>query len=80
MLRLVLPKLDKWWFQHGHLRSLNLLLLAGLLTQATTGYDGSMLNGLQASPPSFRLALFSSHPDPPDGSSAKAVMAKPLRC
>ncbi|KID84074.1 hexose transporter protein [Metarhizium guizhouense ARSEF 977] len=50
MLRHVLPKLDKWWFQHGHLRSLNLLLLAGLLTQATTGYDGSMLNGLQALP------------------------------
>ena len=50
LLKDVLPKLDKWWFQYSHLRKLNFLLLSALLTEATTGYDGSMLNGLQALP------------------------------
>lgn len=44
----VMPKLDKWWFQYSHLRMLNFYLLAGILTEATTGFDGSMMNGLQS--------------------------------
>lgn len=44
----VVPKLEKPWFRYKHLLSLNLLLLAPILTQITNGYDGSMMNGLQS--------------------------------
>ncbi|EXJ72620.1 uncharacterized protein A1O5_03766 [Cladophialophora psammophila CBS 110553] len=44
----VLPKHDKPWYRVAHLLELNLILLVPLLSSATAGYDGSMMNGLQA--------------------------------
>ncbi|OQV08598.1 hypothetical protein CLAIMM_12843 [Cladophialophora immunda] len=44
----VLPKHDKPWYRVPHLLELNLILLVPLLSSATAGYDGSMMNGLQA--------------------------------
>lgn len=44
----IVPKLDKPWFRYSHLLKLNLLMLAPILTQITSGYDGSMMNGLQS--------------------------------
>ena len=43
----VVPKLDKPWYRYPHLLKLNLLLLAPILAQVVSGYDGSMMNGLQ---------------------------------
>jgi hypothetical protein len=40
----------KPWILTPHLFKLNFLLLAGLLSQATAGFDGSMVNGLQSLP------------------------------
>ncbi|KAK4560363.1 hypothetical protein LTR86_005559 [Recurvomyces mirabilis] len=44
----VLPATDKWWFQQSHLLRLNLLLVIPLLSSSVAGYDGSLMNGLQA--------------------------------
>ncbi|KAI0380618.1 hexose transporter [Hypomontagnella monticulosa] len=44
----VLPQTDKYWFQQRHLLKLNLLLLVPLLSSAVSGYDGSLMNGLQS--------------------------------
>jgi sugar porter (SP) family MFS transporter len=44
----LVPKLDKPWFRYGHLLKLNMLMFAPILTQITSGYDGSMMNGLQS--------------------------------
>ncbi|KAI6082026.1 hexose transporter [Hypoxylon rubiginosum] len=44
----VLPQTDKWWFQQRHLFRLNLLLIVPLLSSAVSGYDGSLMNGLQS--------------------------------
>ncbi|CCO30295.1 hexose transporter, putative [Rhizoctonia solani AG-1 IB] len=38
------------WWKHGGILSLNLLLVSILLTSSTNGFDGSMMNGLQAVP------------------------------
>ena len=38
----------KWWFQDSGLRRLYLLIFIAVLSAATNGYDGSMMNGLQA--------------------------------
>ncbi|PVH93634.1 general substrate transporter [Periconia macrospinosa] len=46
----VLPNLGKPWWKVPHLLKLNLVLLAALLTPATNGFDGSMMNGLQTLP------------------------------
>ncbi|ORX46983.1 general substrate transporter [Hesseltinella vesiculosa] len=48
LLRDVAPKLDKYWWHYPHLLKLNALLLGSVLVQTTTGYDGSLLNGLQS--------------------------------
>lgn len=37
-----------WWFQDAGLRKLYFLILVAVLSSATNGYDGSMMNGLQA--------------------------------
>ncbi|KAH8809347.1 hexose transporter [Xylogone sp. PMI_703] len=37
----------KWWWQDAGLRRLYLLILVAILSSATNGYDGSMMNGLQ---------------------------------
>ena len=44
----VLPKYDRPWYKVRHLLSLNLLLIVPLLSSATAGYDGSLMNGLQS--------------------------------
>ncbi|KAA8903625.1 hypothetical protein TRICI_005662 [Trichomonascus ciferrii] len=46
----VIPRLDKPWFRYGYLVKLNVLLIAGMLAQVVSGYDGSMMNGLQSLP------------------------------
>jgi hypothetical protein len=45
-----LAKLPKHWWQYPELVKLNLGLFSALLAWATTGFDGSMMNGLQAVP------------------------------
>lgn len=44
----VLPRLEKPWYLVPHLLQLNLVLIVPLLSSATAGYDGSLMNGLQA--------------------------------
>ncbi|KAF7560276.1 hypothetical protein G7046_g3867 [Stylonectria norvegica] len=44
----VLPQTNKWWFQQPHLLRLNLLLLIPLLSSSVSGYDGSLMNGVQS--------------------------------
>uniref|UniRef100_A0A060SZF0 ARAD1C00242p n=1 Tax=Blastobotrys adeninivorans TaxID=409370 RepID=A0A060SZF0_BLAAD len=44
----VMPKHEKWWPLVPHLLKLNLMLLVPLLSSATAGYDGSLMNGLQS--------------------------------
>jgi sugar porter (SP) family MFS transporter len=48
MLKDAAPKMDKMWWHYPHLRKLNFFLFGAILVQATNGYDGSMLNGLQS--------------------------------
>ncbi|CAN6674767.1 high-affinity glucose transporter Hxt2p [Trichomonascus vanleenenianus] len=50
VLKDVIPKRDKPWWRDRTLVKLNVLLLCALLTQTASGYDGSMLNGMQALP------------------------------
>lgn len=44
----VLPDYGKPWFRVKHLLLLNLMMLVPLLSSATSGYDGSLMNGLQS--------------------------------
>lgn len=44
----VLPSHNKPWYRTSHLLKLNLILLVPLLSSSVAGYDGSMMNGLQA--------------------------------
>lgn len=44
----VLPDYGKIWLKVPHLLRLNLILLVPLLSSATAGYDGSLMNGLQS--------------------------------
>ena len=44
----VLPDHGVPWFRVRHLLTLNLLLVVPLLSSATAGYDGSLMNGLQS--------------------------------
>ncbi|KAK4118549.1 lactose permease [Parathielavia appendiculata] len=46
-LAAVLPANTKPWYRTRHLLLLNLALLVPLLSAATIGFDGSMMNGLQ---------------------------------
>lgn len=46
----VVPKLDKPWYRYPHLVKLNMLMVSGILAQVVSGYDGSMMNGLQSLP------------------------------
>ncbi|KAJ9631893.1 hypothetical protein H2203_000293 [Taxawa tesnikishii (nom. ined.)] len=39
---------SRWWFQDAGLRKLYFLIFVAILSSATNGYDGSMMNGLQA--------------------------------
>ncbi|KAL0932436.1 lactose permease [Colletotrichum truncatum] len=49
-LAAVLPANPKPWYLTPHLLKLNLCLLIPLLSSASVGYDGSMMNGLQTLP------------------------------
>ncbi|KAM0322148.1 hypothetical protein ACHAQA_009636 [Verticillium albo-atrum] len=49
-LQKVLPQYDRPWYRVQHLLLLNLMLLIPLFSSAGVGYDGSMMNGLQALP------------------------------
>lgn len=44
----VLPDHGRPWYRVRHLLTLNLLLLVPLLSSATAGYDGLLMNGLQS--------------------------------
>ena len=46
----VIPRDRKPWYSDWTLWHLNLLLMCGLLTQTATGFDASMLNGMQSLP------------------------------
>ena len=48
VLQDVIPKRDKPWWRDGTLVQLNCLLLCALLTQIASGFDASMLNGMQS--------------------------------
>lgn len=50
MLKDMIPTGRKPWYLDGPLIRLNLLLLCALLTQTATGFDASMLNGMQSLP------------------------------
>lgn len=43
-----LPKYNYPWYKVPHLLNLNILLIVPLLSSATAGYDGSLMNGLQS--------------------------------
>lgn len=44
----VLPDYGRPWYKVRHLLTLNLILVVPLLSSATAGYDGSLMNGLQS--------------------------------
>ncbi|KAL2113436.1 hypothetical protein VUR80DRAFT_4052 [Thermomyces stellatus] len=46
----VIPDYGKPWFKVPHIARLNLLLLVPLITSYVSGFDGSMLNGMQSVP------------------------------
>ncbi|KAL2829409.1 general substrate transporter [Aspergillus cavernicola] len=46
----VLPQDDKVWWKKPHLLKLNFLILSFVLFSSSNGYDGSLMNGLQALP------------------------------
>ncbi|KAI9162771.1 Lactose permease [Paramyrothecium foliicola] len=46
----VVPVLDAPWWKVPHLLKLNLLLLVPLISSYISGFDGSMLNGMQSLP------------------------------
>ncbi|CAH0055636.1 unnamed protein product [Clonostachys solani] len=50
------------WYKKAHLRNLNLLLFSIMLYASANGYDGSMMNGLQALTP---WQEFMNHPTGP---------------
>ncbi|KAK7204066.1 general substrate transporter [Myxozyma melibiosi] len=43
-----IPQLDRMWWHYPYLLRLNVGLMCAMLTQITSGFDGSMLNGLQS--------------------------------
>lgn len=49
-LKDVLPKHGKPWYKNTSVMKLNFLLLCALLTQTASGFDSSMLNGMQSLP------------------------------
>lgn len=49
-LAAVLPADGTPWYRKAHLVRLNLAILSLILLSATYGYDGSMMNSLQALP------------------------------
>lgn len=60
MLRDMIPAGRKPWYLDGTLVRLNLLLMCALLTQTATGFDASMLNGMQSLP---QWVAFFGHPE-----------------
>ncbi|KAB5511683.1 general substrate transporter [Coniochaeta sp. 2T2.1] len=60
MLKDMIPAGRKPWYLDGPLIRLNLLLMCALLTQTATGFDASMLNGMQSLP---QWVAFFGHPE-----------------
>ena len=58
-LKDVIPNTRAPWYRDGTLLKLNFLLLAALLTQTASGFDASMLNGMQSLP---QWEKFFGHP------------------
>ncbi|KAH8647400.1 general substrate transporter [Xylariales sp. PMI_506] len=50
LLQDVIPRREKPWWREWTLVKLNLLLLCALLTQTASGFDASMINGMQSLP------------------------------
>ncbi|TVY67879.1 Lactose permease [Fusarium oxysporum f. sp. cubense] len=46
----VLPSDGKPWYKQGHLLRLNFIILSLVMFSSANGYDGSLMNGLQALP------------------------------
>ncbi|ANB14551.1 hexose transporter HXT13 [Sugiyamaella lignohabitans] len=44
----VTPKLERFWVFYPHILKLNTLLVGAILAQIVSGFDGSMMNGLQS--------------------------------
>ncbi|KAG2188704.1 hypothetical protein INT44_003843 [Umbelopsis vinacea] len=63
MLKDAAPKMGKMWWHYPHLRNLNFFLFGAIVLQATNGYDGSMLNGLQS------LSVWEDYFNKPTGAS-----------
>lgn len=59
MLKDMIPAGRKPWYRDAVLIRLNLLLMCALLTQTATGFDASMLNGMQSLP---QWVAFFGHP------------------
>jgi hypothetical protein len=49
-LAAVLPQGNGPWFMQPHLRSLNYFLFSMIILSSANGYDGSLMNGIQALP------------------------------
>lgn len=49
-LAAVLPQDTRPWFMKPHLRSLNYFVFSMIILSSANGYDGSLMNGLQALP------------------------------
>ncbi|KAJ9156813.1 Major facilitator superfamily domain, general substrate transporter [Coniochaeta hoffmannii] len=60
MLKDMIPTGRKPWYRDVVLIRLNLLLMCALLTQTATGFDASMLNGMQSLP---QWTHFFGHPE-----------------
>lgn len=58
-LAAVLPHDGLRWYQKGHLLKLNFCIISAALFSSANGYDGSMMNGLQALP---QWQEFMGHP------------------
>jgi hypothetical protein len=49
-IRDICPNLDKPWWRTPHLLKLNALLMVPFFSSYVSGYDGSMVNGIQTLP------------------------------
>jgi MFS family permease len=58
-LAAVLPDDTRPWYRQSHLIKLNFCILSLIMFSSANGYDGSMMNGLQALP---QWQLFMNHP------------------
>ncbi len=72
VLQDVIPKRSKPWWREASLIQLNLLLLCALLTQIASGFDASMLNGMQS------LNQWTQYFGQPEGARLGAMTVGPV--